>query len=61
YIYNESINIYSYLIPAVFFLLGEYIYSRVTSADFITFSIFIFTTVTYLSLSATYYTLINYS
>lgn len=69
YIHNESINIYSHLIPAVFFLLGEcciqqYLasrYSGVTGADFIAFSIFMLTAVTCLSLSATYHTLMNHS
>jgi adiponectin receptor len=69
YIHNESVNIYSHLIPAVFFLLGEwyikqYLVSRyhgVTGADSIAFSIFMFTAVTCLSLSATYHTLMNHS
>ena len=69
YIHNESVNIYSHLIPAVAFLLGErYIqqylasrYSGVTGADFIAFSIFMFTAATCLSLSATYHTLMNHS
>ncbi|OWT42544.1 hemolysin-III family protein [Pochonia chlamydosporia 170] len=69
YIHNESVNIYSHLIPAILFLLGEgYIqqylasrYSGVTGADFIAFSIFMLTAVTCLSLSATYHTLMNHS
>ncbi|OAG42077.1 hypothetical protein AYO21_03812 [Fonsecaea monophora] len=69
YIHNESVNIYSHLIPAVLFLLGEgYIqqhlasrYSRVTGADFVAFSIFMLAAVTCLSLSATYHTLMNHS
>lgn len=69
YIHNESVNIYSHLIPAVLFLLGEwymqqYLASRYpgfTSADFIAFSIFVLTAVTCLSLSATYHTLLNHS
>jgi adiponectin receptor len=69
YIHNESVNIYSHLIPAVLFLLGEWYlqqyltsrYSRVTGADFIAFSIFMLTAVTCLSLSATYHTLMNHS
>ncbi|OAQ61384.1 hemolysin-III family protein [Purpureocillium lilacinum] len=69
YIHNESVNIYSHLIPAVFFLLGEWYiqqylaskYSGVTRADFIAFSIFMLTAVTCLSLSATYHTLMNHS
>ena len=69
YIHNESFNIYSHLIPAVTFLLGEWYilqylasrYSGVTSADFVAFSIFMLTAVTCLSLSATYHTLMNHS
>lgn len=70
YMHNESVNIYSHLIPAVLFLLGEwyvqrYLASRysgvVTAADFVAFSIFLLTAVTCLSLSATYHTLMNHS
>lgn len=69
YIHNESVNIYSHLIPAVFFLLGEWRiqhylvsrYSGITGADFIAFSIFMLSAVTCLSLSATYHTLMNHS
>ncbi|KAI0203577.1 hemolysin-III related-domain-containing protein [Astrocystis sublimbata] len=69
YMHNESVNIYSHLIPAVLFLLGQwhlqqYLASRypgVTGADFIAFSIFMLTAVTCLSLSATYHTLMNHS
>ncbi|PVH73973.1 HlyIII-domain-containing protein [Cadophora sp. DSE1049] len=69
YIHNESVNIYSHLIPAVCFLFGEcYIqqylasrYSRVTGADLITFSIFMLAAATCLSLSTTYHTLVNHS
>ncbi|KAJ5414213.1 hemolysin-III family protein [Penicillium cosmopolitanum] len=69
YIHNESVNIYSHLIPAIFFLLGEWYiqqylasrYSGFTGADFIAFSIFMLTAVTCLSLSATYHTLMNHS
>lgn len=69
YMHNESVNIYSHLIPAVFFLLGEWYiqqylagrYSEVTAADFIAFSIFMLTATTCLSLSATYHTLMNHS
>jgi len=69
YIHNESVNIYSHLIPAVLFLLGEWYiqqylisrYSGATGADFIAFSIFMLAAVTCLSLSATYHTLMNHS
>ncbi|KAK3627278.1 hypothetical protein LTR56_013737 [Elasticomyces elasticus] len=69
YIHNESINIYSHLIPGVFFLLGEWYiqqyltsrYSGVTGADFIAFSIFMLAAVICLSLSAAHHTLGNHS
>ncbi|PMD47894.1 hemolysin-III family protein [Hyaloscypha variabilis F] len=69
YLHNESVNIYSHLIPAVVFLLGEWYiqqyltsrYAGVTGADFIAFSIYMLTAVTCLSLSATYHTLMNHS
>jgi adiponectin receptor len=69
YIHNESVNIYSHLMPAVFFLLGgwqiqQYLasrYSGVTTADFMTFSIFMLTAATCLLLSVTYHTLMNHS
>ena len=69
YIHNESVNIYSHLIPAVCFLLGDWYiqqylasrYSGVTGADFIVFSIFMLTAFMCLSLSATYHTLLNHS
>ena len=69
YIHNESINIYSHLIPAMLFLLGEcytqrYFASRypgLISTDFIAFSIFMLAAVTCLSLSAMYHTLLNHS
>jgi adiponectin receptor len=48
YLHNETVNIYSHLIPAVVFLLGEWYilqylaseYPRVTSTDFVAFSCF---------------------
>ena len=63
--HNETVNIYSHLIPTVLLLLSEwhiqqYIASRhsgVTSTD----SIFVLTTVTCLSLSAIYHSLLNHS
>ncbi|KAK0651766.1 hemolysin-III family protein [Cercophora newfieldiana] len=69
YVHNESINIYSHLIPAVSYLLGEWYiqqylnrrYSDVQAADLIVFSIFMLTAIVCLSLSATYHTLINHS
>ncbi|KIW81573.1 hypothetical protein Z517_04599 [Fonsecaea pedrosoi CBS 271.37] len=69
YIHNESVNIYSHLVPAVAFLLGEWYlqqylgsrYSGVTVADLVAFSIFMLAAVTCLSLSAMYHTLMNHS
>ncbi|KAK5656229.1 hypothetical protein OQA88_4990 [Cercophora sp. LCS_1] len=69
YLHSETFNIYSHLIPAVAFLLGErfiqrYLasrYAEVTAADFIAFSIFMVAAVTCLSLSATYHTVMNHS
>ncbi|KAL3483459.1 hemolysin-III family protein [Aspergillus germanicus] len=69
YIHNETVNIYSHLIPAILFLLGEWHiqqylasrYSGVTSTDFLAFSIFVLTAVICLSLSAIYHTLLNHS
>ncbi|EWZ77817.1 hypothetical protein FOXG_20922 [Fusarium oxysporum f. sp. lycopersici 4287] len=64
YLHNESVNIYSHLIPAVFFFLGEWYiqqYSEVTGADSIALSIFMLAAVTCLSLSVAYHTLMNHS
>ncbi|KAL6874752.1 mPR-typeG-protein-coupled receptor [Trichoderma novae-zelandiae] len=69
YIHNESVNIFSHLIPAVVFLLGEWYileyltsrYSTVTGADFFIFTFFLLTAVACLGLSATYHTLANHS
>lgn len=69
YLHNESVNIYSHLIPAIAFLLGEcYIhvylsrtYTDVTVTDYLIFSFFLLTAVVCLGLSATYHTLLNHS
>lgn len=69
YVHNESFNIYSHLIPAILFLLGEWhiqqyltnMYSGVTGADLIAFSIFMLTAVTCLTLSAAYHIFMNHS
>ena len=69
YVHNESANIYSHLVPAVSFFVGnwhvqQYLareYSGFTSVDSVVCSIFMFTAVTCLSLSATYHTLMNHS
>ncbi|KAL7946831.1 mPR-typeG-protein-coupled receptor [Trichoderma barbatum] len=69
YIHNESVNIYSHLIPAIVFLLGEWYireyltirYSNVTGADFFIFTFFLLTAIICLGLSTTYHTLMNHS
>ena len=69
YLHNESVNIYSHLIPAIGFLLGEwyileYLHSRyqhVTIADHLIFAFFLLTATVCLGLSATYHTMINHS
>ncbi|UKZ59270.1 uncharacterized protein TrAtP1_000588 [Trichoderma atroviride] len=69
YIHNESINIYSHLIPAVVFLLGEWYilqhltsrYSNITGVDIFIISFFLLTAVICLGLSTTYHTLMNHS
>lgn len=69
YIHNETINIYSHLIPAVAFILGEWYilqylhshYTRVTIADDFIFAFFLLTAALCLGCSTTYHTLINHS
>lgn len=69
YIHNESVNIYSHLMPAVSFLLGEWYiqnyltsrYANITGTDFFIFSFFLLTAVICLGLSTTYHTLMNHS
>ena len=66
---HESVNIYSHLIPAIIFLLGEWCisvylkskYTNVTGADFFIFSFFLLTAVICLGLSTTYHTMMNHS
>ena len=69
YLHNETVNIYSHLIPAVVFLLGEWYilqylagkYSRVTSTDFVAFSFFMLTATICYAFSALYHTFMNHS
>ncbi|RFU80616.1 mpr-type gpcr [Trichoderma arundinaceum] len=69
YIHNESVNIFSHLIPAIAFLLGEWYiqeyltsrYSTVTNTDFFIFTFFLLTAIICLGLSTTYHTLLNHS
>jgi adiponectin receptor len=69
YLHNETLNIYSHLIPAIIFLFGEWYllqylasrYSQVNSADFLAFSSFMITATTCYAFSALYHTLMNHS
>ncbi|KAK3901663.1 hemolysin-III channel protein Izh2 [Staphylotrichum tortipilum] len=69
YLHNESVNIYSHLVPAILFLLGEaYVlaylaarYPDVTAADHGIFAFFLLTAAVCLGLSAAYHTLMNHS
>lgn len=69
YFHNETINIYSHLIPAIIFLFGEWYISQhliashpeVTNADLVALSMFMLpATICYAS-SAAYHTLMNHS
>lgn len=69
YLHNETVNIYSHLIPAVVFLLGgwyilQYLavkYPKATSTDYVAFSFFMLTATICYTFSALYHTLINHS
>lgn len=69
YLHNESVNIYSHLIPAVFFLVVQcrthlHLASKhddVTCADVVAFSIFMVAAAACFLLSALYHTLSNHS
>jgi adiponectin receptor len=69
YIHNESVNIYSHLVPTIIFLLSEWYllqylksqYSYITSVDVFIFCFFITTVIICLGLSTTYHTLMNHS
>ena len=69
YLHNETVNIYSHLIPAVAFLFGEWYvlqylageYPRVSSTDFVAFSCFMLTATICYASSALYHTLMNHS
>lgn len=69
YIHNESVNIYSHLVPTIIFLLSEWYllqylqsqYSSITIVDSFIFSFFFITVVICLGLSTTYHTLMNHS
>jgi adiponectin receptor len=69
YIHNESMNIYTHLIPSIAFLLGiwyilQYLHARypnITPSDDGIFVFFLLTATTCLGLSTTYHTLLNHS
>ena len=69
YLHNEKVNIYSHLVPAIIFFLGEWYvlqylagkYSRVTSIDFVAFSCFMLSATICYTCSALYHTLMNHS
>jgi adiponectin receptor len=68
-LHNETFNIYSHLIPAIVFFLGEWYilqylagkYPRVTSTDLVAFSSFMLTATICYASSALYHTLMNHS
>jgi predicted membrane channel-forming protein YqfA (hemolysin III family) len=69
YIHNESVNIYTHLIPALASIPGAYIlyrlsqprYARATSSDVIAFTCFFIGAALCLGMSATYHTISNHS
>lgn len=69
YLHNESVNIFSHLIPAIVFLLGEWYilqyltsrYPNITGLQTFIFSFFLLCTVICFSISVTYHTLMNHS
>lgn len=69
YMHNESVNIYSHLVPCIAFFLGEWYvlqylhthYARVTVTHDLIFAFFVMTAVVCLGFSFTYHTLINHS
>lgn len=69
YLHNESINIYSHLIPAILFFLAEWTlyqyvqiwYPYTPVRDQIIFAFFLLTATICLGLSATFHTLMNHS
>lgn len=69
YIHNETVNIYTHLLPAIALLLGvwyvlDYLhrnYEHVTPVDDGIFVFFLLTATACLGLSTTYHTLINHS
>lgn len=69
-IHNETVNIYSHLVPGAAFLLGEwyilhYLHARhgaeAVAADYLVLAVYLVTAAGCLGLSAAYHTLINHS
>lgn len=69
FMHNETINIYSHLLPAVAFVLGEWYllqhlhdhYPAITTTDYAVFFIYLLTAAICLGLSTIYHTMINHS
>lgn len=69
YAHNETVNIYSHLIPAIVFFVGEWYllrylagrYNKFTTADAATFSFFMLAATICYGSSALYHTLMNHS
>ena len=69
YLHNETVNIYSHLVPGILFLAAEgaiyqYFqarYPKATIGDRLIFAFFLLTAVICLGMSATYHTLMNHS
>ena len=69
YLHNETVNIYTHLLPAVLFLVAEGFiyhyfqasYPEATIGDRLIFAFFLLTAATCLGMSATYHTLMNHS
>ena len=69
YLHNESVNIFTHLLPALFFLVAEHItfqdlkaqYPNATLGDRLIFAFFLFTATLCLGMSAIFHTLMNHS
>ena len=69
YLHNETVNIYSHLLPGILFLIAEsvmyqYIHARYPNAatsDYVVFAFFLLTVVICLGVSAMYHTFTNHS
>lgn len=69
YLHNETVNIYSHLLPGILFLAGEVMiyqyfdarYPMATVSDRLIFAFFLLTAVTCLGLSAMFHTFLSHS